>query len=159
MVIIRMASEADLPTLLTLENLVYKDPWTEAMFRQELTTNEFAYVTVLVLQNVIMGYACFWIIGDEAMLNNLTVFPALQGKGLGQIILTDTLNRMRTAGCHRVTLEVRISNARAIHLYEKNGFKTLSIRRKYYLDGEDAYVMALTLEGGESDEQEVFIGY
>jgi len=40
------------------------------------------------------------------------------------------------------TLEVRVSNARAIHLYEAAGFRTTGIRRGYYTDNrEDAFVM------------------
>ena len=44
-------------------------------------------------------------------------------------------------------LEVRTSNNSAIKLYEKIGFKTLRVRKKYYSDtGEDAYVMLYELE-------------
>ena len=42
----------------------------------------------------------------------------------------------------RFTLEVRRSNAVAIHLYEREGFRAAGIRRRYYQDnGEDALVM------------------
>ena len=41
-----------------------------------------------------------------------------------------------------ITLEVRASNKKAIHLYEKFGFKSLGLRRKYYQDNnEDALIM------------------
>ena len=41
-----------------------------------------------------------------------------------------------------ITLEVRKSNARAIGLYEKFGFKSLGYRKKYYQDNnEDALIM------------------
>jgi ribosomal-protein-alanine N-acetyltransferase len=42
----------------------------------------------------------------------------------------------------RFTLEVRRSNAVAIHLYEREGFRAAGMRRRYYQDnGEDALVM------------------
>ncbi len=42
----------------------------------------------------------------------------------------------------RFTLEVRRSNAVAIHLYEREGFRAAGVRRRYYQDnGEDAIVM------------------
>jgi ribosomal-protein-alanine N-acetyltransferase len=42
----------------------------------------------------------------------------------------------------RFTLEVRRSNAVAIHLYEREGFRAAGTRRRYYQDnGEDALVM------------------
>jgi ribosomal-protein-alanine N-acetyltransferase len=38
-------------------------------------------------------------------------------------------------------LEVRVSNESAKKIYETYGFKDISIRKSYYADGEDAYVM------------------
>jgi ribosomal-protein-alanine N-acetyltransferase len=45
------------------------------------------------------------------------------------------------------TLEVRTSNAAAIALYERFGFKPAGTRRRYYQDtGEDAMIMWRTTE-------------
>jgi ribosomal-protein-alanine N-acetyltransferase len=48
-----------------------------------------------------------------------------------------------TAGDHdRYTLEVRVSNAEAIRMYESFGFRTAGVRRRYYHDNnEDALIM------------------
>jgi ribosomal-protein-alanine N-acetyltransferase len=55
----------------------------------------------------------------------------------------------------RFTLEVRRSNAVAIHLYEREGFRAAGTRRRYYQDnGEDALVMwrtPATLRGALDD--------
>ena len=41
-----------------------------------------------------------------------------------------------------ITLEVRASNEKAKRLYEKFGFKSLGVRKKYYQDNnEDAIIM------------------
>ena len=41
-----------------------------------------------------------------------------------------------------VTLEVRRSNTGAIALYERFGFRSAGVRRRYYADnGEDAVIM------------------
>lgn len=39
-----------------------------------------------------------------------------------------------------ITLEVNVNNSSAIKFYEKMGFKTISIRKRYY-NNEDAYLM------------------
>ena len=62
----------------------------------------------------------------------------------------------------RVTLEVRTSNAAAIRMYERFGFRPAGHRRRYYHDnGEDALIMwldgvrrasAATLRGAEPSE-------
>jgi ribosomal-protein-alanine N-acetyltransferase len=54
---------------------------------------------------------------------------------------------VRERGGRLVTLEVRMSNARAQALYEKAGFQRVAIREGYYSrPSEDAYVMILALE-------------
>ena len=45
-------------------------------------------------------------------------------------------------GIKYITLEVRVSNIKAIGLYEKYGFKSLGTRKQYYQDNnEDALIM------------------
>jgi ribosomal-protein-alanine N-acetyltransferase len=55
----------------------------------------------------------------------------------------------------QVTLEVRPSNTGAIALYERFGFRSAGVRRRYYQDtGEDAVIMwrtPATLRGGLDD--------
>ena len=41
-------------------------------------------------------------------------------------------------GCNRVRLEVRQSNATAIRLYERHGFRVMAQIPSYYPDGETA---------------------
>ena len=58
-------------------------------------------------------------------------------------------------GAAQFTLEVRRSNAVAIHLYEREGFRAAGTRRRYYQDnGEDALVMWRTPAtlGGSLDD-------
>jgi len=48
-------------------------------------------------------------------------------------------------GAEEAFLEVRVSNNPAIKLYEKLGYKIVKRIDNYYLDGEDAFVMAREL--------------
>ena len=66
--------------------------------------------------------------------------------------MDDLLSRCEEAGAVYVSLEVRVSNASAIHLYELNGFKNVGVRKRYYKDGEDAYAMVKNFPGGEDYE-------
>jgi len=43
-------------------------------------------------------------------------------------------------------LEVRVSNHPAVNLYEKLGFTNVNRKLGYYMDGEDALVMAKPLK-------------
>ncbi len=71
---------------------------------------------------------------------SIAVKKEFRRKGIGSLLLGEVLNRLRKKGCKKVYLEVRVSNIPAIFLYKKFGFVCKGIIRKYYLNGEDAYL-------------------
>jgi ribosomal-protein-alanine N-acetyltransferase len=72
---------------------------------------------------------------------NLAVDLEHQRRGLASAMLAELYDRVSDEDA-RFTLEVRRSNAIAIHLYEREGFRAAGMRRRYYQDnGEDALVM------------------
>lgn len=67
-------------------------------------------------------------------------------KGIATYMILTLLNSLKTIyGVEEVFLEVRVSNEPAIKLYEKLGFTVVKKLPQYYLDGEDAFLMAKTL--------------
>ena len=85
---------------------------------------------------------------------NVAVDRDRQGQGLASAMLVHLYAVVGDPDA-RFTLEVRRSNAVAIHLYEREGFRAAGTRRRYYQDnGEDALVMwrtPATLEGSLAD--------
>ena len=72
---------------------------------------------------------------------NVAVDLHRQRMGLASRLLAELYARVDDEQA-RFTLEVRRSNAVAIHLYEREGFRAAGMRRRYYQDnGEDALVM------------------
>jgi ribosomal-protein-alanine N-acetyltransferase len=57
--------------------------------------------------------------------------------------MSNGLDEYSTTECY---LEVRVTNHPAIYLYEKLGFSKVKRNFGYYLDGEDAWVMAVAIE-------------
>ena len=55
--------------------------------------------------------------------------------------MADAISRIKSAECENITLEVRVSNVVAINLYKSVGFNIVATRKKYYENGEDAYLM------------------
>jgi ribosomal-protein-alanine N-acetyltransferase len=83
---------------------------------------------------------------DEAEINNVAVAAEWRSKGLGKALMLGVLDMARLLGCLRVNLEVRQSNAAAIAVYEKCGFKAVGLRPGYYEDNhEDAVLMSADL--------------
>jgi ribosomal-protein-alanine N-acetyltransferase len=96
----------------------------------------------------IVGFAGFWIMADEAHVTSIAVRKNYRGKGLGALLLSNVIDLAINARAEVVTLEVRLSNTSAQHLYLKYGFKSVGERKKYYLDRgpsgetrEDAVIM------------------
>lgn len=146
----------DIDGVFVLEQLVYKNPWTKQNFIDELK-NEYSRMYVLKENNIILGYIGAWVVIDEADITKVTVLPELQNKGLGKYLLSFLINSLIKENVRQINLEVRKSNAGAIHLYEKFGFKQIAVRKKYYSDGEDALIYVLVLDGGKKSEK-VYIG-
>lgn len=66
--------------------------------------------------------------------------------GLGYALMAFAMKSMHEDyKCSETYLEVRVSNKPAISLYEKLGYRVVKVEKGYYLDGEDAYVMARRL--------------
>ena len=77
------------------------------------------------------------------MLQNLIIAMKKEflHQGIASELMQFCLQKIQQSKCENFTLEVRVSNTNAIKLYEKFGFQTVSKRKKYYADGEDAYLM------------------
>ncbi len=143
--IIQPAHQNDIPSILVIEQLSFSHPWTKQHFLYEIEQNPFAFMFVAREGDHILGYIDFWITFETGQVNNVAVHPQLRKKGIGRLLIADAMNRMHRGGCQRVTLEVRVSNASAIRLYESFGFKTLLTKEKYYEDQEDALFMEKVL--------------
>lgn len=143
--IYRAWEEEDLSEIAALEAVCFSgESWTEAMFRSSFEQNGFCGELCENEGNV-LAYGCVQYVFDSADLLNIAVAPQWRNRGMGRIILQRLLLRCKEADVKKIFLEVRISNIAAKSLYQSEGFTSLSIRKKYYPDGEDALVMVKEL--------------
>ena len=128
-VIIRQAVPGDAGSIYEIENLCFPDPWSMDALTYEL-------------DGEVVGYAGLWIIGDEGHITNVAVKPGFRNRKIGEGIIGVMIDFTSGEGIAHYTLEVRKSNVPAINLYEKFGFRTEGVRKKYYQNnGEDALIM------------------
>jgi ribosomal-protein-alanine N-acetyltransferase len=78
---------------------------------------------------------------DKAQINSLVVLEKYRNKGYGKLMLNALLSRLKEMKVQEITLEVRPSNNFALKLYDRFGFKQVAIRKNYYNNGEDAFLM------------------
>ncbi len=77
---------------------------------------------------------------------SIAVLPEFRRRGIASALMLKAMEVMKEKyGAGEVYLEVRVSNEPAIRLYEKLDFKKVKVLKRYYLDGEDAYLMAREL--------------
>jgi len=128
--------------ILRIERRVYPRPWSAAVFAGEIEQNGRgrSYIVARVGRRLV-GYAGLMIAPDSAHITNIAVDPDRQGRGIGSRLLLTLARRAVDLGAPALTLEVRVSNAPAQHLYRRFGFVPAGVRKRYYEGTEDAIVM------------------
>jgi ribosomal-protein-alanine N-acetyltransferase len=140
----------DLPGVLEIEKIAFRNPWSPELLKRELTHD---WSTILLAEEPdgrggmrLLGFLIFWLVHDELHILNVATDPEQRRRGVARAVLAATLERARAHRCTLATLEVRRSNQAAINLYQAFGFRPVGIRPNYYVDeGEDAIVMVLDL--------------
>ena len=141
-ILIRRMRLEDVDAVTEIERATFARPWSRESFRQEMERNKAARYLVALRDGRIVGYAGAWIILDESHITNIAVAEEERGKGIGRRLTEALMQYISNLGAAYATLEVRVSNERAQHLYKSLGFVSVGKRKRYYEDnGEDAYLM------------------
>ena len=139
-------TEDRLDQVVAIERRSYGHPWTRGNFADSLRSGYHAQV--LRAGDVMLGYFVAMQGVDEVHLLNITVDPAFQGQGWGQVMLDALALWSRAQGAQWLWLEVRTGNARALQVYQRYGYRRVGERRNYYPADhgrEDAIVMSYKL--------------
>jgi len=155
-------TNADVSSLMVIENACHSHPWSEKTFvsciggryfGEKLAVNHSETQPPSSLQNTqqeknsIGFYVGEYVVG-EATLMDICVSPAMQGEGYGKVLLKQFLAQAKQQGATKVFLEVRAKNISAQMLYMNAGFIEINRRTGYYPSAsgfgyEDAIVMSL----------------
>ena len=153
---VRRLTYADLPQVVAIERRSFSTPWSLAMFVLELSKPSGICLAAVVEQELV-GYLVCSRYDLVWHVMNVSVDPDRRRRGIASALLGALFERVGDPG-GQFTLEVRRSNQGAIELYERLGFKSAGVRRRYYADnGEDAIVMwrtPATLRGTLDDVPE-----
>ncbi|MHB8054592.1 MAG: ribosomal protein S18-alanine N-acetyltransferase [Candidatus Aminicenantales bacterium] len=143
----RRMMRKDLPEVTAIEHQSFPNPWPDTTFEGEIQNVGLSYPVVAVDEAAgkIAGYLIFWVIRDEAQINNVAVHPDYRRRRIAEGMFRDILAALEQNGIQFISLEVREGNTGARALYEKLGFKGIGFRKEYYSHPvEDAVVMGLS---------------
>jgi ribosomal-protein-alanine N-acetyltransferase len=136
---IRRLIYADLPQVVAIERRAFTTPWSLAMFVLELSKPSGICLAAEV-DNELVGYLICSRYDTVWHVMNVAVDIDRRRRGIATALIAALLERVGDDA--QVTLEVRKSNAGALSLYERFGFRSAGLRRRYYADnGEDAVIM------------------
>lgn len=134
----------DIPAVAAIERAVFSRPWTERSF-QESMQEDTLFIAALK-DGAVIGYCGMYCSFGEGEITNVAVTPMEQGRGAGTKMMEYLFGKARERGIAAIFLEVRISNSKAIHLYEQLGFCSCGIRRNFYeMPREDGMVMKIEI--------------
>jgi len=137
---IRRLTYADLPQVVAIERRAFPTPWSLAMFVLELSKPGGICLAAFDGQTM-AGYLICSRYDTVWHLMNVSVDPSRRREGIASALLSALIERMGDPEA-QLTLEVRQSNGGAIELYQRFGFRSAGVRRRYYQDnGEDALIM------------------
>jgi [ribosomal protein S18]-alanine N-acetyltransferase len=136
---IRRLGYPDLPKVISLERRAFPTPWSLSMFVLELSKPSGICLAAFAGKDL-LGYLVCSRYDNAWHLMNIAVDPDHRREGIARALIAAMLERAGAGANY--TLEVRVSNAPAIALYESYGFRNVGTRRRYYADtGEDAIIM------------------
>jgi ribosomal-protein-alanine N-acetyltransferase len=169
---LRPMTEADIPQVAEIEGQSFPTSWPRTAYRRELANRLARYLVLTdrsrgsipskeqgpqrksllgifrrkpveePTSDFIVGYVGLWLMVDQAHIVAIAIREQYRRQGLGELLLTESVELALSNGQESVTLEVRRSNESAQALYEKFRFLKVGVRRRYYTDNkEDALIM------------------
>jgi [ribosomal protein S18]-alanine N-acetyltransferase len=143
MIELRRLQLRDLGAIEKIERRSYPTPWSRSMFAGELAKPSSVCLGAFEVEGGgLAGYLIVSRYVDAWHVMNLAVSPSLRRQGIATQLMAELFALTADDGRRGYTLEVRVSNAAAIRLYEQLRFRSRGIRRGYYTDNrEDALIM------------------
>ena len=126
-----------------IDEQCFKNPWTWESMVFEIS-HPLSVSVIEWRDGKVVAFAVGRVISDEAEVMKIATLETYRRQGIGRMMMTELLNKMRDRGALTCYLEAASKNAAAIALYKSIGFEEISVRKLYYGD-DDAIAMRLTL--------------
>ncbi len=129
-------------SIMRIESSVYPHPWTASLFFSELALRGSRAYTVAQHGPLVIGYSGLMFVGDDAHITTIAVDPIWQRHKVATRLMLHNVRLALHKRAKNLTLEVRVSDAKAQALYARFGFAPAGVRKNYYAEtNEDALVM------------------
>ena len=141
----------DINPIMEIERQSFAWPWNRLSFLGELASRHTYSYMVKLCDNTyaekVIAYIFFRQVKEELNVLKIAVTPSWRSRGIASRLLKKCFTVGVRRGARSVFLEVRPSNASAMALYRKKGFRLIGRKPNYYTDTrEDALVLMKNLK-------------
>lgn len=113
---------------------------TSKSVKEDIKNNQFTNYLTYLVNGEPVAFINYYIMYERAEIININVLEEYQNQKIASKLLEYMVNECISHNVKSITLEVKETNIKAIHLYEKFGFSKVAVRRKYY-QGIDGILM------------------
>ena len=118
----------------------FTDVFTQDKVKYDIKNNSFTNYYIYKIDNNVVAFINYQVMYERAELIQISVKEEYQNQKIASKLLEFMFNDLKEKQVESVTLEVKVTNEKAIHLYKKFGFIEISLRKGYY-KGIDAILM------------------
>ena len=137
---VRYANVYDIPRINELGSLL-NDNFTSVNHLNDMLEDGFSKVLVYENDEKVIGFITATDLGETCDILSLVVDPEYRNRLVASNLIDYLISELDEE-LKLITLEVDSNNIPAIRLYEKFGFEVVNVRKNYYPNGDDAYLMA-----------------
>jgi ribosomal-protein-alanine N-acetyltransferase len=145
--ILTLAQDDDIAVIRRLNQSILEENYPARWWRENYNKKSPFIIARHSSSSKIVGYIATYPMKDKWVIFSIGISSQHQNKGLGTSLLSNLIDRASTIlhSCkvpRLLTLHVRVTNERAIHIYRKLGFQDVKIIPKYYQNEIDAIKMS-----------------
>lgn len=137
--ILRKIKKEDILQIVDLETKFLGETIGEELLLESIQTPHLYFY--VIEKEKVFGYIGACILAGQTEILNFVIDENHQRNGLGQMLFDKVIEDSKKNNSESIVLEVKVNNQKGINFYEKNNFKVINIRKNYYADGTDAYLM------------------
>ena len=147
--VLRPLDAADVEPVAALQQRTFgASGWSAKTLRGELDSSRVSILYLLEHDGDLLSMFGCWHVLDDLYLATIAVQPDLQRRGLGELTLLSVLRLAERLPVELLRLDLRVSNAAALELYRKYGFRREGVRRNLYAHPlEDGVQMSRGIPG------------
>ena len=113
---------------------------TSKSVKEDIKNNQFTNYLTYLVNGEPVAFINYYIMYERAEIININLLEEYQNQKIASKLLEYMVNECISHNVKSITLEVKETNIKAIHLYEKFDFSKVAVRRKYY-QGIDGILM------------------